>query len=835
MRAKKPTDTHLQAIRDYVIISLCVVLAAGLRVELSAKLGPHGPFTTFFPPIVLAAWLRGLRGGLFSLVLSMALSAIYIVPLDTMPGIVALGTFFISGLAICYIGHSQRTAVRESRKLADEAEQREVQISASEARYRKLLETANEGMLRINSRGIITFVNPSMARMLRYEEDELLGSTVYDLFYPEQHEAVEKKWEARARGIEEQYEMCLRRKDNTGCWTVANVTVLYEDGQFDGTFNFFTDTNSIKQTEIDLSYAYRKEVLVNEIGRALRKSVDAKTVQQMAVDAMGAFLDSDVALSMIVDKARDSVELVSEWRKEGLSSLLGNYRLSESGWEAEQAFADGKTLVVSNHSPASDSADALLRRMNMRSYILVPLSDGNEVVGMVGVYMAGEREWQSDEISLVETVAAQLSATIQTAHLLSQTLARAEREALVNRIAQAQMDSASQEEVQDIAVRLLGDFLSVDRCYFDNYDFSRDVLFKGSDWHRKDLPSIAGYYSVEEHKPVVKHLFESGTAAISDIGQHLPPSSAKVLASLDHRAILAAPVYRKSELVSALYVAMAESQRDWTQTEIELVEQIAQITGTAVETVRINMREHTIAERLQEALQPTIPDYAHGLRMSCFYRPALDEAEVGGDFADCFATNDGCVVLVVGDLSGKGLDAAAQVATVRNMLRFSVYKEPTIAAAVNQLNRIIAENALVQGFATLFVGCYDSQSNELRYVNCGQEPGLIWRSETKEIVYLEATGPILGAFRNSTYDEITVPFFTGDQIALFTDGLTEAGPSRRQMLGIDGVAAVYKNVLQSNTGPKDVVPQLIDLIITASENIIRDDICLLIGQVEPIK
>jgi len=833
LRAKQTGPDYLQTARDYIAIAVLVVIAAWVRIQLNEQLGPYGGYTTFFPAIVVAAWLRGLRGGLFALLLSSIVLIKFILPMATTSGNVGLCTFIISGLAICFIGHSQRAAVRESKRLAEDAEQNQAQIAASEARYRRLLETANEGMLRINARGTITFVNPSMERMLGYGDAELIGTTVYDLFFPEEHEAVAAKWEDRERGIEEQYELRLRRKDNSLCWTVANVTVLYENGQFDGTFNFFTDINGLKQTEFELSNSYRKEVLLNEIGHALRKSVDARTVQQMAVEAIGGFLDADSAISMIIDKTRDTVEFVSEWRKEDLSSLLGHYRLSESGLDLEEAFPNGKTLVVSEQSAAPEHASGLLRHMNMRSYVLVPLTDGTEVVGMVGVYMAAAaRDWTAEDITLVETVAAQLSATIQSTRMLAQTVARAEREALVNRIAKSQMDSSNPEDVQEIAVRLLGDFLGVDRCYFDTYDFSRDTLVKGVDWHRKDLPSISGYYSVDEHKPIVDHLFASGTAAIRDVAVQLPLAASKALEKLSHKAVLAAPVYRKNELVAALYAAMADTERVWTQAEVELVEQIAQLTGTAMEAVRVNMREHTVAERLQEALQPTIPDTAHGLRLSCFYRPALDEAEVGGDFADCFPTNDGCTIMVVGDLSGKGLDAAAQVATVRNMLRFAVYNEPTIASAVNQLNRVIAENKLVQGFATLFVGCYDSKTNEMRYVNCGQEPGLLWKSESNEIVYLEATGPIMGAFKNSTYDEITIPCFPGDQIAVFTDGLTEAGPSRRQMLGIDGVASIYKTVLQSHSIPGDVVTQFVDMIIAASNNIIRDDICLLIGRVE---
>jgi PAS domain S-box-containing protein len=79
-------------------------------------------------------------------------------------------------------------------------------------------------------------------------------------------------------------------------------------------------------------------------------------------------------------------------------------------------------------------------------------------------------------------------------------------------------------------------------------------------------------------------------------------------------------------------------------------------------------RQSHIAERLQSALRPTLPGTVPGLEMEVHYQPAFDELVVGGDFFDVFGVEKGCYALVVADLSGKGLEAAAQTATVRHML-----------------------------------------------------------------------------------------------------------------------------------------------------------------------
>jgi len=256
-----------------------------------------------------------------------------------------------------------------------------------------------------------------------------------------------------------------------------------------------------------------------------------------------------------------------------------------------------------------------------------------------------------------------------------------------------------------------------------------------------------------------------------------------------------------------------------------------------VEAAQASEREHLIAGQLQLALQPALPRHVLGLALTHYFEPALQLSEgVGGDFYDGFLLEDGRTALVVGDISGKGLAAASQVATVRNMLRAFVYTEPTLAGAVTKLNGVLASYLLLSGFATLFVGTYDAGTRELRCVCCGQEPALIRRAAAGAIEELEPTGPVLGAFPSAQFAEQSVLLAPGDALAIFTDGLTEVGETRSTMLGIEGVAALFAAPLPDAAGAlsapevaEQLALRLIAGVDAAAKTGIRDDVCLLVA------
>jgi len=307
-----------------------------------------------------------------------------------------------------------------------------------------------------------------------------------------------------------------------------------------------------------------------------------------------------------------------------------------------------------------------------------------------------------------------------------------------------------------------------------------------------------------------------------------------LLDSLGLRSLIRVQV-QAEEVVTALAVAMSDEPRHWTEDDVRLVETIAAQTRAAVESARIQRRERRIATQLQEALQPPSPPSLPGLDLASYYRPTLAEASVGGDFFDVFNVDKGCTALVVADLSGKGLAAAQQVATVRNMLRFALYKGRTVAEAITDLHDALVEHDLLTGFATLFVGLYDHSQHTLTYVNCGQEPGLIWQESTGEVIQLPPTGPVLGGFTASGgFEQNTVLLATGDVLALFTDGLTDVGPSRKELLGVGNVSELLHECCTAPReafSPQVVMERLIMAVDSFGRGGMRDDIALLVGLV----
>ena len=248
-----------------------------------------------------------------------------------------------------------------------------------------------------------------------------------------------------------------------------------------------------------------------------------------------------------------------------------------------------------------------------------------------------------------------------------------------------------------------------------------------------------------------------------------------------------------------------------------------------LELAEVSRRERTISEALQGTVQPTLPEGVPGLDLASYYRAALHEANVGGDFSDVFPLEKGRHCLVVGDLSGKGLAAAAQVAVVRNMLRYAIYTERTIAEGITRLNHILITNNLLSGFATLVVCTFDLGAKTLTYVSCGQEPALLRRTAGGLVEELPPTGPILGMTDTAQYTEETLSLVPGDAFALYTDGLTEVGPNRIDLLGVQGLAALMSDDARS---AREIADHIVHGAEDFSNGVFRDDVCLLVGIVQ---
>lgn len=196
-------------------------------------------------------------------------------------------------------------------------------------------------------------------------------------------------------------------------------------------------------------------------------------------------------------------------------------------------------------------------------------------------------------------------------------------------------------------------------------------------------------------------------------------------------------------------------------------------SGIAIENARRFERQRRVARSLQAGLLATDVPPLGSCEVGMVYEPANEEADVGGDFFDIFEVSEDRFGIVVGDVSGKGAEAAAQTAMAKYMLRAFAIRNPAPSSVLYHLN-----NALVTGFgedrfATVVYGVFETSTRHCTIAAAGHPPPLIYRSETADIESVEVQGSILGAFEDQSYEQQSVELGANDSFLAFTDGLME--------------------------------------------------------------
>ena len=605
---------------------------------------------------------------------------------------------------------------------------------------------------------------------------------------------------------------------------------------------FFQDVSARKRTEAEREKAEadrerllaeqralaRREALLNRVGQALRGSPDPAGVLEAAVRELGEALGADRCYFAAYDQGADTATVGPDWRREALPSIAGRYAMSRFAVNRDPDYQAGRTQVVPD-----TAQDPAAQALGLRSLVRVPLVSGAAMTALAVAMAGGPRDWTAEEVSLIEAVAAQTRSAVEAARLIAERQARLGREALLGRIGGDLRSALDPARIQERAASLLGEALGADRCFYVTYDPARDHAQVSPDWRRADLPPLSGAYRASDFAPLLGELFPTPqTAAVADVRTAFSPGVAAAFEASRHRAVLVVPFFDGGRLTAALYVSQADAPRAWTADEAALAEQVATLTRTALEAARVHAREHAIARQLQDALQPALPDRVPGLSLGQFTQPALDEAEVGGDFFDAFPLDKELYALVIGDVSGKGLAAAQQLALIRNSLRTTLYLYRAPARACAAVSAIVGAHDLLVGFVTAWVGVYHAGTGAVAFCACGHEPALVRRAAGGAVEALATTGPPLGVSETAEYAEGTVVLSPGDALLLYTDGISESGPSRRALLGTDGLSRLLA-ALPADLAAQPLTDALVSAVSANTNGLFRDDVAVLLARRDP--
>ncbi len=238
-----------------------------------------------------------------------------------------------------------------------------------------------------------------------------------------------------------------------------------------------------------------------------------------------------------------------------------------------------------------------------------------------------------------------------------------------------------------------------------------------------------------------------------------------------------------SEQDQRLLVSMAHRLAD----KLRLVEMVQ----VAVAKARLD-QELSTARNIQAALLPAQVPGVRGVDVSCSSRPAL---EFGGDYYDVAGLDDGRLALAIGDVAGKGLQAALVMAMTKAGFYTLVRRNPDIEPLLTALNQMICETIpdRTHRKTTFCYAVIDREAATMTYACAGHPAPVVFRARTRTAEALEAPGAFpLGSSVRTRYTAQSVPLEPGDAIVFFTDGITEArNPEGRAFFdyvsGSDGV------------------------------------------------
>ena len=248
----------------------------------------------------------------------------------------------------------------------------------------------------------------------------------------------------------------------------------------------------------------------------------------------------------------------------------------------------------------------------------------------------------------------------------------------------------------------------------------------------------------------------------------------QVLRSLELRSGIVVPLRVQDRILGTLaLVADSSSGRHFGPEDRGFVEDIAGRAAVAIENSRSHQARTEVAQTLQRSLLPPhLPDIP-GLELAQRYH-SMGDVEVGGDFFDVFPASDGRWGVVMGDVCGKGVGAAALTALARYTVRAGAIEgEP--AGVLRLLNRAILDADVGERFCTLAHAKVEAIGGQVQVVlACGGHPLPLLLTAAGEVRSVGTPGTAIGLFEDIEVTEVDLLLAPGDALALYTDGFTEA-------------------------------------------------------------
>ncbi len=641
--------------------------------------------------------------------------------------------------------------------------------------------------------GAFQYVNAQWSAYTGMRADEALGDGWFAAIEPSRRSATHAQWsQAHALGVPYEFAFPIRGRDGSyRAFLIRGAPVRDGDGTIRKWYGTCTDIEDRNRSEASLRF-------LAESGELLGATLDAKHALRVLARLVTESIADWCTIFLFDEETERLVPLAVAHGDAGdlarMEAFLASTPTTVTDRLASIARA-GRSQRTKRIGPehladyANDPAFfGFLQTLELRSSIVVPIVARERTLGVLqAVTSRSRRTFSGEDVRLAELLAKRAATAIDNAALYDEQRRTAQRLQFIAEASAALANSLDLEETLATLVRLPVPTFA-DWTVLNLVD-ANGVIGAATAFHRDpSLQDLADAFVRFAHPdPTARHgrghVLQSRK---SELKAHIDPAyaarivheigfadrTADTLRTLGYAASITVPILIDGEMRGILAAFRGEQEARYAPADVLVFEDLARRAATAIGNAENYLRESRASQLFQKAFLPvSLPD-VHGLDFHAIYAPGEAEAQIGGDWYDAFPLPDGRIVVSIGDVTGRGLQAAVIMAKMRQSLQTLAFfeRDPArLLEAADVTLRRIDPDALV----TALVGVIDPARGTFSYATAGH-PAPILCSPGGDIVKLPGRGLPLGLRDDVETPTTTVRLPDGALVVLFTDGLIES-------------------------------------------------------------
>ena len=433
-----------------------------------------------------------------------------------------------------------------------------------------------------------------------------------------------------------------------------------------------------------------------------------------------------------------------------------------------------------------------LTETGIEAAVGLPLRVREDLIGLLAVYPPSGRTLTPDELALVTALAAQLAVAVQNARLHEQVKRREaeRREALeaeqqasrtlrsLYEISRTFAQSLSLETTLEALVRTFAELLVLDAVGIRMPDERGEALVTQA-LHVRDERMTEAVKTIllrpQPLSPRLRSLFAGGRPFMLDpgIAHELGGAYGLLVPFLERGSTTAiVPVSTPAEVLGTLTLLSLDPGRPLGQADLELALSVAGQAALALENARLYQQQKRFSDTMQRSLLPRVYPKIEGLELGDVYESSA-RLDVGGDVYDFLRLDDGRLAVTLGDVTGHGIDAAADMAMAKFVFRSLAREHPEPGDFLAAANEVVVGEVALSKFITMLYLTVDPASGAVA-CGCAGHPWPRLVTPAGDVTALEAGGLALGVDAGQSYNELREQLPVGGALVLYTDGVIEA-------------------------------------------------------------